>query len=125
MVEGTDLRIYFARHGESEANVLRVFSNRSQQHPLTNTGRGQAAALGERLLRADIRQIFAIPLPRARESAEIIGSLLGIHVVLSDSLREWDVGELEGRNDQAAWAQYWDVRRRWVYRPTRREGPWW
>ena len=33
--------------------------------------------------------------------------------MLSDALREWDVGELEARNDEAAWAQYWDVRRRW------------
>ena len=32
------MKLYFVRHGESEANVLGVISNRGFQHPLTDTG---------------------------------------------------------------------------------------
>ena len=39
------MRIYFARHGESEANLLHVFSNRGVKHGLTARGRAQAETL--------------------------------------------------------------------------------
>src|SRR5258708_1109127 len=38
-------RIFVARHGESEANVRRVFDNRVVGLPLTPRGREQAAAM--------------------------------------------------------------------------------
>lgn len=41
------MRLLFARHGESEANVDRVFSNRGWGHPLTPAGREQARVLAE------------------------------------------------------------------------------
>jgi len=33
------MKLYFARHGESEANTLGVISNRGLKHGLTDTGR--------------------------------------------------------------------------------------
>lgn len=36
------MRLHFARHGESVANVLNVFSNGSLDHPLTAAGEAQA-----------------------------------------------------------------------------------
>lgn len=39
------MRIYFARHGESEANVQEIFWNRPAGYGLTDTGRAQARAL--------------------------------------------------------------------------------
>ena len=37
------IRMYFNRHGGSQANILRQISNRGLVHPLTRTGREQAA----------------------------------------------------------------------------------
>ena len=43
------MRLYFVRHGQSEANVLRVISNRDLPHHLTDMGRQQAEALARSL----------------------------------------------------------------------------
>ena len=43
------MKVIFARHGESTANTLHVFSNQQADHPLTEKGRGQAQALANRL----------------------------------------------------------------------------
>jgi broad specificity phosphatase PhoE len=39
------MRLYFVRHGQSEANVQMVLSNRDVFHPLTGLGRQQVEAL--------------------------------------------------------------------------------
>lgn len=41
--------IYFVRHGESEENILKVFSNRGLKHGLTEKGREQVESLAEKL----------------------------------------------------------------------------
>ena len=43
------MRIYFARHGESEANILQEFSNRGRKHGLTEKGKRQAERLADNL----------------------------------------------------------------------------
>ena len=43
------MKMLFVRHGESETNVLNVFSNRDLKHGLTEKERGQAAALVKKL----------------------------------------------------------------------------
>jgi broad specificity phosphatase PhoE len=54
------MRIYFVRHGESEANLLNVFSNTGVKHPLTARGLAQVEALAERLQDAGITAIFTL-----------------------------------------------------------------
>jgi probable phosphoglycerate mutase len=105
---------YFARHGESEANILREFSNRGTKHGLTEKGREQAATLANKLADAQVSRILTSPLMRARESATIVGGILGVPVEVADALREWDVGILEGRHDDAAWERYWKLRKNWT-----------
>lgn len=108
------MRILFARHGESTANLLRVISNRDIPHPLTELGRRQAAALADAVRPEGVRRIFASPIPRAAETAEIVGRTLEVPVVLTDALREFDCGEYEGRSDAAAWATHAAVLREWL-----------
>lgn len=43
------MRLIFARHGESQANVERIISNRALPHGLTAKGRAQAETLALRL----------------------------------------------------------------------------
>jgi len=104
------MKLYFSRHGESEANRLRIISNRQLPHGLTEAGKTQAAALAERLRGKPIRCIYTSPVPRAVETAEIVAKTIGISYEPCDALREYDCGILEGRGDDWAWAEH----RRWV-----------
>ncbi len=100
------MKIIFARHGESQANILREISNRGLKHPLTLAGRQQAAALADRLQAESIWHIYSSPILRAIETSIIIAQKLGIEYEVHDALREYDMGEIEGRADAEAW-QLW------------------
>lgn len=100
------VRIYFVRHGQSEANVQRVISNRGWKHPLTDLGRAQAEALAERLQGESISRIISSPIMRAVQTAEIVSARLGIPFTMEEALRENDNGSLEGRGDYWAWQRY-------------------
>jgi broad specificity phosphatase PhoE len=104
--------VHFVRHGESEANRLRVLSNRDQPHPLTALGRQQARETAPAL--TGIRAIYSSPIRRARETAAIIAERLGVAVVIDDALREFDCGVMEGRGDEAAWGEWRRVWRSWA-----------
>jgi len=101
------MRCYFVRHGESEANKLAIISNRGLRHGLTSLGEAQAAELGGRLAAMGVRDIYSSPLLRARQTAEIVARACQVsQVVVTDALREFDCGVLEGRSDPDAWARY-------------------
>lgn len=98
------MKLTLTRHGESLANTMHIISNRDLPHPLTQKGREQARELASRLLDRGITRIYASPVPRAAETAEIVGGILSIPVTTADALREYDCGALEGRGDAEAWA---------------------
>jgi probable phosphoglycerate mutase len=103
------LTICFVRHGESRANVERVFANRADQpFALTDAGRDQARELAEKLRALAPSRIYSSPLPRAVETAGVIADHLGVPITETDALREFDVGAFEGLpyGDVHAWR--WD-----------------
>jgi probable phosphoglycerate mutase len=106
--------IFVARHAESEANVRRVISYRGKSFGLTDRGREQAGALAERLFAYAPSAVYSSPLLRARETADYVASRAGVEVIELDGLREPDMGELEGRSDEAAWLVHGDVRQQWA-----------
>ena len=108
------MRIVFARHGESEANVEKVFSNRGWKHPLTPLGRQQAAELAASLAGEAFDHIYASPVMRATQTAEILGAHLGTPVEVVEELREFDVGTSEGTSDPEGWHLHWEVISRWA-----------
>lgn len=71
-------RLYFVRHGESEANVLKVISNRGSRHGLTEKGRRQSAELASNLEGSRATRIYSSPLLRALQTAETVSSALGV-----------------------------------------------
>ena len=99
--------IYLLRHGESEANVRRIFSNGKLDLPLTALGRDQAARAGRWLRHKGISHVYAAPLLRARQTAHVLAEQLGLGEpeVIQD-LDEVRVGDLDTRDDDDAWAQY-------------------
>lgn len=111
------MKLYFVRHGESEANLLNVFSDREDHvHALTPLGKRQAFTLAEKLQDqdADIGWIYSSPLLRARQTASIIATRLHAKLQVTPSLREYDCGILEGRSDPASWEIYDRVLRDWM-----------
>ncbi len=107
-------RVLFARHGESVANVEGVISNRDLPFGLTTRGRQQAERLAEGLRHERIVALYSSPIPRARETAAIVGARLGLTPVDADGLREPDRGVLEGRSDPQAWRQHDELTQRWL-----------
>ncbi len=108
------MRIYFTRHGESQANILHEISNRGLVHPLTRQGREQAAALADKLQAWPITRIYSSPLLRAIETTVILASRLGLDYEVVDALREYDCGIAEGRSDEAAWQMWRELYDDWT-----------
>lgn len=100
------MRLYFARHGESEANVLREFSNRGHKHGLTDKGRAQATDLGRKLSAVGIQRVLASPPLRARETADSVGDVLGVLVEEADELRVDPGPRSAGRSPQSGGSAY-------------------
>ena len=107
------MKILFTRHGESEANVEQIISNRNLPHHLTKLGISQAIDLAETLADCNVKLIYSSPIPRAQETAEIVANKLGLSFSITPALREFDCGMLEGRGDEEAWAAHTAVVRAW------------
>jgi broad specificity phosphatase PhoE len=108
------MKIYFIRHGESEANVLQVISNRGDTHGLTESGQAQAIKLAEKLSTIHAAKIYTSPLMRAVETAAILAGRLRLGYVITDALREWDCGEAEGMSDEESWQKHHDLLDAWL-----------
>lgn len=108
------MNLYFVRHGESEANLLNVFSNRGLKHGLTERGRLQVETVARRLRTLSVARLYTSPLLRAVETAQILAGEWGVRYERADALREYDCGVLEGRSDPASWDLYHDILRDWL-----------
>jgi phosphoserine phosphatase len=88
-------QILLVRHGESEWNHSRRYAGQ-QDVPLSELGKEQADRLAERLKDEGLGAIYASPLRRARDTAEAIGTLAGVPVILEPGLAEINHGLWEG-----------------------------
>lgn len=112
------MKIYFIRHGESEANVLRVFSNRGLKHGLTKKGKKQARELVFELKDIMFHKIYCSPLLRAIETADIIAKDKGIQLDIEKPLAEFDCGVFEGRSDESSWDEFYSLVNKWLINKT-------
>ena len=89
------MRLLLVRHGESHGNVTRQLQGR--EDALTERGRRQAREIAAHLAeRGDVRALYASPLERALETAEIIGAAVGLSPVPREGLAEINIGEAKG-----------------------------
>ncbi len=80
------MKLYLVRHGESTWNDLKL-----HQHgdvPLSEKGREQAAFVAKRFLDIPIDVIITSTMPRAHETASIIGNTINKEVVATNHLIE-------------------------------------
>jgi probable phosphoglycerate mutase len=107
------MRLYFVRHGESVANVERVFSNSGFKHPLTEKGIEQARLLAHNLAGQGISRIYSSPVMRAVQTAEILSQTLNAEIEITEALREWSVGILEDTDTPEGWEMHRQVQEDW------------
>ncbi|WP_020614829.1 histidine phosphatase family protein [Paenibacillus daejeonensis] len=95
------MQILLIRHGESEADLLKVHEGRAD-FPLTDRGRQQAKLMAERV-KSEFPpdSIWASPLKRASETASTLAAAIGCSVQYEDDLMEYNNGRLAGLSYEA------------------------
>lgn len=88
--------IYLARHGRTAYNHEGRFQGQGPV-PLDEQGRRDADALAEAAAAHDFAALWASPLPRARETAEIVSARIGLPVREDARLVETDTGDWTDR----------------------------
>lgn len=104
-------RLFFVRHGETEWNAVRRMQGQWNSD-LNERGRRQAEVNGKLLAGLGIQALFASPLDRTRQTAEIIGRHVDLPVVYDERIKEWDCGVWSGQlyDDVAErWPQEWSA----------------
>ena len=91
-------QLVLIRHGESASNAGRWLSGTSTCGGLSELGRVQAERLRDRFVRSGERPdvLLSSTMPRAVQTAEIVGEPLGLDLVTMDDLGERTPGECEG-----------------------------
>ncbi|MFI6808219.1 histidine phosphatase family protein [Streptomyces luteogriseus] len=109
--------VYLARHGQTEWNLAGRRQGRMDS-PLTDRGVRQVHRNARLTSHEPVDAIFASPLERARTSAEVFATALGLTVQLLDDLSEVDHGEWSGLTDgeiESGWPGEVAVRERDKY----------
>jgi len=110
------MKLYFVRHGESEANPQHVISNYASPFGLTELGRQQVHALAERLKDLPITTMYSSPVLRAMDTADILYQALGLPYRVTEALREYHCGVLEGQSDEESWRLHRQYYEDWTLR---------
>ena len=104
---------HLVRHGDRALG--RVLAGRMPGIGLTERGRAEIAGVAERLAGDKVAALYASPLQRTRESAEIVSARLGLPIGFRDDLIELDFGDWTGATFDAIRAdpmwQLWNSHR--------------
>ncbi|WP_329071904.1 bifunctional RNase H/acid phosphatase [Amycolatopsis sp. NBC_01480] len=122
---GTPTKLLLLRHGQTEMSVDRRYSGRGDV-PLTEHGRGQAAAAAKRLATmpgligedGEAAPIVASPLTRTKQTAQAVADALGGRVETHPGLIETDFGEWEGLTFAEAAEHDPELHRCWLSDPS-------
>lgn len=95
--------IYIVRHGATKMNAESAAVSVDRERgwsdvPLTEEGREEARNAAAALKSKGIQAIVSSDLIRAKETAQIIGAILGVKPEFSFKLRPWNLGYLTGKD---------------------------
>lgn len=85
------------RHGESLTQIKKINDSGSGNYPLTTIGKDIVKKQAKKLLKENIDIIFASPIPRTKQTAEIVASIIKKEIIFDDRLKEINVGIFDGR----------------------------
>ena len=109
-------RVYLVRHGATDLTTGDKFSGAIGVE-LSDTGRWQAAKLGDRLAAEGIKAVYSSPLSRAVDTAHLIGDRCGLTPQTRDGLTEIHHGHWEGLSRQEVESQFGDEYTSWEADP--------
>lgn len=101
--------VIFMRHGQADNNVSRTLVGRHIESHLTNQGRQQVADAAKQLKNIRIDKIYASPVIRTMETAQIVGDALGMDYEVDERLYEIELGKLVGMNYEEVTTKYGDL----------------
>lgn len=92
--------LYLIRHGATEANerVPYILQGNAIDLPLSPTGERQAVAVADFLRTLPITRLYSSAMRRATQTAQAIGSSLGLSLIPLEKLHECNVGHWEGKD---------------------------
>ena len=94
-------KLILVRHAETEANLNQVWHG-ALDAPLTPRGLEQVIATATRLAEIHAKEpidlFYVSPLPRAQSTAAAIAQATGLPIILEEGLREFSLGDWEGRS---------------------------
>ncbi len=109
--------IYLIRHGQTDWNVEKRTQGQTDTF-LNDTGRAQAEIMIPKLADLKIEHIFSSDLFRARETAEILNRDLKLNIIFDARIREYNYGDLEGRQTiKNDWRKFDKDRRKYNAEP--------
>lgn len=94
MLGAMPTRVLLVRHGETTLSAEDRFAG-STDVDLSDEGRRQASCLAERLAAEKLGAVYASPLRRTRQTAEILAAPHALSPLSRDGLREIDHGRWE------------------------------
>lgn len=104
------MNLLLVRHGEIPSNIKKVYAGNSPER-LTARGENQASVIAGELKNHNIYALYASPVERAMQTAQIIGQIIGKDVVIENAFREIEMGPWAGmsemdiaQQDPEAWA---------------------
>ena len=109
-------RLYLVRHGSTPLTAEDRFSGAENVH-LSDEGRAQVAQLAHRLADDNIDAIYASPLDRTLETANIIAKPHGLTPISRDGLREISHGHWEGLSRKEVEKQFTEEYTAWESDP--------
>jgi broad specificity phosphatase PhoE len=109
-------RILMVRHGSTQLTAEDRFSG-AEGVDLSDEGRAQARALAERIATERIDAVYASPLSRTRETAEILVAARGLPIEWRDGLKEITHGHWEGLTRREVEARFGDEYPSWEADP--------
>lgn len=113
--------VYLTRHGVTSANKENIFAGRSAE-PLHSDGAAQLVAVGQALAReGGVRRIFCGPLPRTRQSAEVVAGEIAtpetVPVISLDALTEIFIPHWDGLRKDEIRERFGQEYPRWLEDP--------
>lgn len=107
------MRLFLARHGETEANRLGLALGRDDV-PLNERGLRQAEQVARALAREPLAAVYSSPLQRALHMARAVAAPHDLPVQIEERLIEMDIGEADGLTLAEVRSRYPGLLEAWV-----------
>ena len=108
--------IYLVRHGITQANKENRFAGRTDEE-LHVEGKDQIIQVGDRLKNNDLSAVYCGPSRRTLQSAEILGTLLGIPFSDLEELDEINISHWDGLTKDEIRQEFGDEYPTWLNSP--------